>query len=66
MEDTLINLDVDEILKELKHNSMDKINMYQFFECYKNITGIKNDYIEYKIKNEFGFQKTDLLEILMC
>ena len=66
MEDALMNLNIDEILKELKHNSMDKINMHQFFECYKNITGIKNDYIEYKIKNEFGFQKTDLLEILMC
>ena len=66
MEDTLINLDVDEILKELKFNLMDKIDIYQFFECYKNFGEIKNDYIENKIKNEFGFQKTDLLEILMC
>ena len=53
-------------MKKLKCNFLDKITVYQFFECYRNFGGIKNDYINHKIKNEFGFQKTELLEILMC
>ena len=48
-----------------KDNLFDRIDIYKFLECYKNFEGIKNDYIEYKIKNEFGIQKTDLLEILI-
>ena len=65
MEEELINMNIEEILYELKDNLLDKIGTYQFFECYKNLGGIKNDYIKYRIYNEFGFQKTDLLEILM-
>ena len=65
IEEDLINMNAEEILKELNNALMDKIGIYQFFECYKNLGGIKNDYIEYRINNEFGFQKTDLLEILM-
>ena len=65
MEEELINMSTEEILKELNCNLGNKIGVYQFFECYKNLGGIRNDYIEYRINNEFGFQKTDLLEILM-
>ena len=65
IEEDLINMNAEEILKELNNALLDKIGIYQFFECYKNLGGIKNDYIEYRINNEFGFQKTDLLEILM-
>ena len=66
MEESLINMNIEEIMKKLKCNFLDKITVYQFFECYRNFGGIKNDYINHKIKNEFGFQKTELLEILMC
>ena len=66
MEGSLINMNIEEIMKKLKCNFLDKITVYQFFECYRNFGGIKNDYINHKIKNEFGFQKTELLEILMC
>ena len=66
MEESLINMNIEEIMKKLKCNFLDKITVYQFFECYRNFVGIKNDYINHKIKNEFGFQKTELLEILMC
>ena len=65
IEDDLINMNAEEILKELNNSLLDRIGIYQFFECYKNLGGIRNDYIEYRINNEFGFQKTDLLEILM-
>ena len=65
IEEDLINMNAEEILKELNNALLDKIGIYQFFECYKNLGGIKNDYFEYRINNEFGFQKTDLLEILM-
>ena len=65
MEESLINMNIEEIMKKLKCNFLDKITVYQFFECYRNFGGIKNDYINHKIKNEFGFQKTELLEILM-
>ena len=65
LEEELINMNGEEILKELKSFHFDKFGMYQFFECFKNFMGIKNDYIERRIKNEFGFQKTDLLEIIM-
>ena len=65
IEDDLINMNAEEILKELNNSLLDRIGIYHFFECYKNLGGIKNDYIEYRINNEFGFQKTDLLEILM-
>ena len=65
LEEELVNMNGEEILKELKNNHEDKFQVYQFFECFKNFNGIKNDYIEHRINNEFGFQKTDLLEILM-
>ena len=66
MEESLINMSVEEILKKLKYNLIDNITVFQFFEYFRNFGGIKNDYINHKIKNEFGFQKTELLEILMC
>ena len=65
IEDDLINMNTEEILKELNSNLGEKISIQQFFEGYKYFGGIKNDYIENRINNEFGFQKTDLLEILM-
>ena len=69
LEEELINMNTEEILMVLnnknKDNLFDRIDIYKFLECYKNFEGIKNDYIEYKIKNEFGIQKTDLLEILI-
>ena len=65
MEEDLINMNVEEILNKLNNNLLKNIDVYQFLECYRNLGGIKNDYIEYKSKNEFGIQKTDLLEILI-
>ena len=65
MEEDLINMNVEEILNTLNNNLLKNIDVYQFLECYRNLGGIKNDYIEYKSKNEFGIQKTDLLEILI-
>ena len=66
LEEDLINMSIEEILKKLKWNLLDNLTVYQFFECYRNFGNIKNDYVNYKINNEFGFQKTELLEILMC
>ena len=66
MEESLINMNIEEIFKTLKCNLLDNISVYQFFECYRNFGIIKNEYINHKINNEFGFQKTELLEILMC
>ena len=65
LEEKLVNMNGEEILKELESNHEDKFQIYQFFDCFKNYMGIKNDYIKHRINNEFGFQKTDLLEILM-
>ena len=65
LEEELINMNAEEIINELKAVHTDKFSIYPFFESFKNFMGIKNDYIERRIKNEFGFQKTDLLEIIM-
>jgi hypothetical protein len=62
LEDDLINMNIEEILKELNNNHFD-INIYQFLECYKNFGGIKNEYMQYSMNNEYGLLKTDLLEV---
>ena len=54
LEEKLVNMNGEEILKELESNHEDKFQIYQFFDCFKNYMGIKNDYIKHRINNEFS------------